>query len=87
MGMISEIKKRWEAETPKIARNIKYISAIIMAVVPPAWGVVMSMTKMSDAFSDEMTKTVGLITFVSAIVTFYCGMQTKEGDKKNEPTT
>ena len=77
MKIINEIKERWNAETPKIAKIVRNIAATITVVLPSAWGIVMSMPKMLDVVSDSTTKIILYITLISAIITGVAGIQKK----------
>lgn len=75
--IIGKIKEQWDAETPKIAKIVRNAAATITIVLPSAWGIVMTMPKMSDAVSIGTTKIVLYVTLISAIITGIAGLQKK----------
>jgi hypothetical protein len=76
----SNFLKKWNAETPKVAKCVRNIAGIITVALPTAWGIVSSMPKMLDVFPDGFTKFVGYVTLVSALITTIAGLQTKKSD-------
>lgn len=73
--IVAIVKEQWDAETPKIAKIVRNAAATITIVLPSAWGIVMTMPKMTDIVSDSTTRIVLYTTLISAIITGVAGLQ------------
>lgn len=79
IAFIKDLPRQWRAETPKIAKWIRNIAAIITAVVPTAW---VTFQTMNITLPDWFTTHVGYITLASLIITGIAGTKEKKGEIK-----
>ena len=72
--IFKELKRRWKADTPEIAKKIRNAAGVISAIVPSAW---IAFSAMGIILPEWFTNHVGYITLLSLIITGYAGLQEK----------
>ena len=72
---IKDLPRQWKAETPRIAKWIRNISAVIAAAVPGAW---LTFQGMGITLPEWFVNHVGYITLASLIITAIAGTKEKK---------
>lgn len=75
MNIFKELKRKWNAETPKAAKWVRNIAVVITAVVPSSWA---AFSLMAIQMPDWFTHSVGFITFASLLITGLAGIKEKK---------
>lgn len=69
----------WNAETPKLAKLARNVFAALSVAVPVAWAAVKAL---DITVSDNSSKAVAVVTFVSVLVSTISGLQTTQKKTK-----
>ena len=72
---IKDLPRQWRAETPRIAKLIRNISAVIATAVPGAW---LTFQGMGITLPEWFVNHVGYITLASLIITAIAGTKEKK---------
>ena len=72
---IKDLPRQWKAETPKIAKRIRNVAAVISTVVPAAW---LTFQGMGIILPEWFVNNVGYITLASLIITGVAGTKEKK---------
>ena len=75
INFIKDLPRQWKAETPKIAKRIRNIAAVISTVVPAAW---LTFQGMGIILPEWFVNNVGYITLASLIITGVAGTKEKK---------
>jgi hypothetical protein len=72
---IKYLPRKWMAETPKVAKWIRNVAAMITAVVPGAW---LTFQGMGISLPDWFVNNVGYITLASLFITGWAAAKEKK---------
>ncbi len=76
---IKDLPRRWEAETPRVAKIIRNSAATIAAIVPGAW---LTFQGMGIALPSWFVNHVGYITLAALFITGFAGTKEKKEETK-----
>ena len=75
INFIKDLPRQQKTETPKIAKRIRNIAAVISTVVPAAW---LTFQGMGIILPEWFVNNVGYITLASLIITGVAGTKEKK---------
>ena len=75
IAFIKDLPRQWRAETPKIAKRVRNIAAVLSAAIPGAW---LTFQEMGIALPGWVSDYIGYITLISLIITGIAGTKEKK---------
>jgi len=73
--LIKDLPRQWKAETPKVAKRIRNIAAILTTAIPIAYG---GVSVLNIDMPQWFGVTVGVATFVFGLITAAAGTKEKK---------